>query len=76
MKKHMSVKKLIYKDILTSVEFIKAFMKTKENRENIYKMLNAWLRNCRGNLAFMEKDIKHTRRETGRKMVGEQLNSF
>ena len=72
MKKHMSVKKLIYEDILA----YKAFMKTKENGENIYKMLNAWLRNCRGNLAFMKTEIKHTKRETGRKMLGEQLSSF
>ena len=27
-------------------------MKTKENGENIYKMLNACLRNCRGILVF------------------------
>ena len=31
-------------------------MRTKENRENIYKMLNAWLRNSRSILAFMKKD--------------------
>ena len=29
-------------------------MKTKENGESIYKMLNAWLRNCRSILAFRE----------------------
>ena len=27
-------------------------MKTKKNGENIYKVLNAWLRNCRSILAF------------------------
>ena len=27
-------------------------MKKKENGRNIYKMLNTWLRNCRGSLAF------------------------
>ena len=27
-------------------------MKAKENGENMYKMLNAWLRNCRSILAF------------------------
>ena len=27
-------------------------MKTKENEENIYKMLKAWLRNCRSILTF------------------------
>ena len=34
---------------------IKALMKTKENGENIYKVLNAWLRNYRSILAFMKK---------------------
>ena len=51
-------------------------MKTKENEENIYKMLNAWLKNCRNILAFMKKEIKDTKRETGRKMLGEQFSSF
>ena len=50
-------------------------MKTKENFENIYKIMNAWLRNCRTILAFMEKDTKRER-ETGKKMVEEQLISF
>ena len=65
------------------MEVIKAFMKTKGNEENIYKMLNAWLRNCRniltldkekgkkeeeGNKGYKEKDQK--------KMLGEQLSSF
>ena len=45
------------------MEVIKAFMKTKENGENIYKMLNAWLRNCRSILAFMKKEIKDTKRD-------------
>ena len=27
-------------------------MKTKENGENIYKVLNAWLMNCRSIFAF------------------------
>ena len=58
------------------VEVIKTFMKTKENGENIYKMGNAWLRNCRRILAFMKKEIKDAKRETGRKMLGEQLSSF
>ena len=35
-------------------------------------MLNAWLRNCGSILAFMKKEIKYTRRETGRKMLGKQ----
>ena len=51
-------------------------MKTKENTENIYKILNAWLRNYRSILAFMKKEIKDTKRQTGRKMLGEQLSSF
>ena len=29
-------------------------MKTKENGEYMYKMLNAWLRNCRSILALKE----------------------
>ena len=70
------MKKLIYKDIFALEEVIKVFMKTKENGENIYKMLNAWLRNCRSILAFMKKEIKDTKRETGRQMLGEQLSRF
>ena len=65
------VKKLIYKDIFALVEVIKASVKTKENGENIYKMLNAWLRNSRSILAFMRKKIKDRKRETGRTMLGE-----
>ena len=45
------------------MEVIKAFMKTKENGENIYKMLNAWLKNSRSILAFMKKEIKDTKGE-------------
>ena len=52
------MKKLIYKDIFALEEVIKVFMKTKENGENIYKMLNAWLRNCRSILVFMKMGIK------------------
>ena len=48
------------------MEVIKAFMKMKENGENIYEMLNAWLRNSRSILAFMKKEIKE-KRERGRK---------
>ena len=70
------MKKLIYKDIFALKEVIKVFIKTKENGENIYKMLNAWLRNCRSILAFMKIEIKDTKRETGRKMHGEQLSRF
>ena len=41
-------------------------------------MMNAWVRNCRNILAFMKYKIKDTKREreTGRKMLGEQLSSF
>ena len=74
--KHVLVKNLIYKDIFAKVEVIKEFMKTIENRENIYKMPNAWLRNCRSILAFVKKKTKDTKREIGRKMLGEQLSSF
>ena len=45
------------------MEVIKAFMKTKENGENIYKMLKIWLMNCRSILGFMKKEIKDTKRE-------------
>ena len=38
-------------------------MKTKETGENIYKMLNTWLRNFRSILAFMKKEIKDTKSE-------------
>ena len=48
------------------MEVIKAFMKTKENGENIYKMLNAWLKNFRSILAFMKKEIKDTEKERER----------
>ena len=58
------------------MEVIKAIMETIENGENIYKMLNAWLGNCRSILAFMKKEIKYTKRETRRKILGEQLSSF
>ena len=32
----------------------------KENGENIYKKLNAWLKNCRSFLAFIKKEIKYS----------------
>ena len=50
-----------YKETHVSV---KKLMKTRENGENIYKMPNAWLRNCRsilvfrGNKAYKERDQK------------------
>ena len=40
----------------------------------IYKMITAWLRKYRSILVFMTKEIKDTERETGRKMLGEQLS--
>ena len=49
------------------MEVTKAFMKTKENGENIYKTLNAWLRDSRSFLAFMKKEIKDTKRERDQK---------
>ena len=58
------------------MEVIKTFIKTKENGENIHKILRAWLRNCRSILEFMEKEIRDTKRETGRKILVEQLSSF
>ena len=58
------------------MEVIKAFMKTKENGKKIYKILNAWLKNSRSILAFMKKEIKDTKGETERKILGEQLSNF
>ena len=48
------------------MEVIEVFIKTKENGENIYKIMNAWLRNCRSILVFMKKGIKDTKRERER----------
>ena len=70
------MKKFVCKDIFALEEVIKVFMKTKENGENIHKILNTWLRNCRSILAFMKTEIKDTKRETGRKMHREQLGRF
>ena len=70
------MKNLIYEDVFAQVEIIKKFLKKTENGENIYKVLNAWLRNCRSILAFMKKKIKDTKREIGKKMLGEWLSSF
>ena len=39
---------------------------TKKNGENIYKILKAWLRNCRSIPDFMKKEIKDTKRERER----------
>ena len=50
-------------------------MEAKENGENIYKMLNAWLRNCRNILAF-RGNKGYKKREIVRKLLGEQLSSF
>ena len=51
-------------------------MKTKENAEDIYKILNAWLRCCRRILAFMKKVIMDIERETRRIILVEQLSRF
>ena len=58
------------------MEVIRAFMKKEENRENIYKMLNAWLRNCISLRALIKKEKNDTKKETGRKMLADQLSSF
>ena len=42
------------------MEVVKAFMITKENGKNMYRMLNAWLRFQK---YFMKKKIKDTKRE-------------
>ena len=47
-------------------------MKTKEKRENLSKMMNAWLRNCRSILAFMKKEMKDTEREREREREREE----
>ena len=39
--------------------------------KDIYDDEHDWLRNCRSILAFMKKEIKDTKRETGRKISGE-----
>ena len=55
----------------TYVKVIKAFKKTEENKENIYKIMNAWLMNCRSIFNCMKKQIKDTKRKTEREMLGE-----
>ena len=72
------MKKLIYKDIFAQVEVVKAFMKRKQNGEDIYKMLNVWLRNCRSIPAFMKKEIEYTKREreTGGKMLEDEVTKL
>ena len=35
--------------------FSKDHAKTKENGANMYKMMNAWLKNCRSVLVFMKR---------------------
>ena len=43
-------------------------------------MMNAWVSNCRDIPVFMRKEIKDkkrgTKRDTRRKMLGEQLSGF
>ena len=58
-------KNVNYEETLVSV---KKRMKTKENGRNIYKMVNAWLRNCRSILAF--------RRNKGYKERGRKDNAW
>ena len=70
------MRKLIYKNIFALEEVIKVFMKTDENGENIYKMLNAWLRDYRSILTVMKMEIKDTKRETEGKIHREQLSRF
>ena len=70
------MKKLICKHIFGQVEVIKAFMKTKENGEDIYKMLNAWLSYCRSIIVFMQKVNKGYIEKTRKKTLGQMLSSF
>ena len=44
----------------------------KENGENIYKMMNFWLNNCRSIFAFLRKEIKDTHTHTDREREGER----
>ena len=62
------MKKPICEENFAEVKVIKASMKTKENGENIYKIMNAWVRNCRTILVFMKNEIKDTKRGTGKKI--------
>ena len=43
---------------------------------NFSGKMNAWLRNCRSILAFLKREIKDRKRETKKKMHGEQFSSF
>ena len=61
---------------------IKAFMITKENWENIYKIMNARrlaVGNCRSIIAFLKKVTERIQRERPGEnawTVGEQLSNF
>ena len=72
------MKKVVYKDIFALEEFIKVFMKTKENGENIYKMLIAWLRDCRSTLAFRgnKEYKKRDRKENAWRAVEQFVIAF
>ena len=57
------------------MEVIKALMKTKEN-ENIYKLLNAWPRNCRSILAFMKKGNKRYKERDQKENAWKAVQQF
>ena len=71
------MKKLVCWEIFAWVEVIKTFVKTKEHGDIIYKMVNAWLRNCKSIPCLYEKGNKgYKEREIGNKMLGEELSNF
>ena len=54
------MKKLIYKEIFASVKIIKAFMKMKENGQNVYKTEGA-VRRCSTKQVFLKFRKFHTK---------------
>ena len=59
----LSEKNLFIRIFLLKWKLLKHLWKRKKMGENIRKMLNAWLRNCRSILAFMKKEKKRIQRD-------------
>ena len=55
------------------MEIIKAFMKMKGNGENICRMMNTCLRNCKCIIVFRKNKINDTKRGTGKKILSGSL---
>ena len=70
------MKNLLVRRFLLEGKLSRHLIKRKKIRQNINRMVSTWLRHCRSILAFMKKEIKDTKREIGRKMLGKQLSSF